>query len=171
MASYVTKLKHSIGVLQAQGQMAVVTPKRLTQSLAFNLLGFPSALGQWIDNLAASMESREGKTIGCTLQGQAGICPSGQLLLDHTGILNRTKFTVFELKLGFIVVVFNQENSVSYLNFQVFGVFLRYLCTSACSSSSIPLCIFTIHRNEGVDAESKQPVPVMPAQHTEASET
>lgn len=40
MASYVTELKHGIGVLQAQGQMAVVTPKRLTQSLAFNLLGF-----------------------------------------------------------------------------------------------------------------------------------
>lgn len=83
-------------------------------------------------------------------------------------ILHRTRFTVFELKLGFIVI-FNQENSISYLNFHVFGVFATYLYTSVCSSSRVPICISTIHRTKGMDADNKE--PVLSAQHTEASET
>lgn len=79
-------MKHGVEALQAQGQMVLVTPNRLTQSLAFNLHGFPSVLGQWIGNLAASMELREGETMVFTLQGQTGICPSDQLLLAHTDI-------------------------------------------------------------------------------------
>lgn len=80
-------------------------------SLAFTSLGFPLPRGQLTGNLAASVEIREGETIECTLQRRAGVCPSGQLLLDHPDIVNRAKFTLFELKTIFVVL--SQGNSIS----------------------------------------------------------